>query len=221
MPDQVAVVEAFEDSVDVSLFPDEATVIGNAVEKRRREFTTGRACAREALGALGRPPVSIPKGPRGEPRWPPGVVGSITHCAGYRACAAAESSAMVTIGIDAEPHQRLPDGILAAIAQADELAMVQRLARDAPGVHWDRLLFSAKEAVFKAWFPLTQRWLGFEDAALTLDPDGGSFTARLLVPGPLVGGAQITAFFGRWRVHDGLAATAIALAPAGGEAVHP
>src|SRR5262249_33599292 len=61
---------------------------------------------------------------------------------------------------------------------------------------WDRLLFSAKESVYKAWFPLARRWLGFEEADVTLDP-AGRFTARLLVPGPVSG------FTGRWTVHNG------------------
>jgi 4'-phosphopantetheinyl transferase EntD len=70
---------------------------------------------------------------------------------------------------------------------------------------WDRILFSAKESVFKAWFPLAGRWLGFKDALVTFDPDTGSFAARLLVPGP------VTRFDGRFTVRDGLVLTAVAV----------
>jgi 4'-phosphopantetheinyl transferase EntD len=73
------------------------------------------------------------------------------------------------------------------------------------------MLFSAKESVYKAWFPLTQRWLGFEDASITIDPAEGTFTARLLVAGPVLGDGPLTGFTGRWLVGDGLIITAIAV----------
>jgi 4'-phosphopantetheinyl transferase EntD len=54
LPAEVAVAETFADDPRSALFPEEEAVIARAVEKRRREFTSGRACARAALGALGR-----------------------------------------------------------------------------------------------------------------------------------------------------------------------
>ncbi len=81
-------------------------------------------------------------------------------------------------------------------------------------MRWDRLLFSAKESVYKAWFPLAGRWLGFEDAIVAVDRGFGSFSARLLVPGPVLGGRELTGFSGRWLVREGLILTAIAQ-PAG------
>jgi 4'-phosphopantetheinyl transferase EntD len=213
LPDEVVAVEARGDCSDTALFPEEEAALGRAVEQRRREFTTARACARSALVGLGLAPSPIPSGPRGEPRWPAGVVGSITHCAGYRACAVAHARDMAALGIDAEPHHVLPDGVLAAIARAEERAWVDELVRAAPAVHWDRLLFSAKESVYKAWFPLAGRSLGFEDAVLTIDPRRGVFSARLLVSGRLRAGGSLTRLVGRWLVRDGLVLTAIALAP--------
>lgn len=206
LPSAVAAEEAFGDDVDAELFPEEAAVIANAVGKRQREFTTGRACARAALARLGLPSAPIPRGERGAPQWPAGVVGSITHCAGYRACAVAWRHEVVTIGLDAEPHGPLPPGVLTVVASAAEQARLTALAAAAPGVHWDRLLFSAKESVYKAWFPLTGRWLGFDDAAIDFDPGRGEFTARLLLDDTPVAG-----FAGRWLVRDGLLATAIAV----------
>jgi 4'-phosphopantetheinyl transferase EntD len=103
LPSEVAYVEAFGDLPDVKLFPEEETLIARAVGKRRREFTTARSCARSALAALGVAPMPILPGERGAPQWPPGFVGSITHCAGYRAAAVARSRDVLTIGVDAEP----------------------------------------------------------------------------------------------------------------------
>jgi 4'-phosphopantetheinyl transferase EntD len=211
LPPGVAAEEAFGDRPDAALFPEEEAVIAKAVDKRRREFTTARACARAALARLGLPPAPILPGLRGAPQWPAGVVGSITHCDGYRACAVALDSDIVTIGLDAEPHDRLPDGVLGAVSLAPERARVAELTATVPGVCWDRLLFCAKESVYKAWFPLTGRWLGFEDASVEFDPDARAFAARLLVPGPVVNGRALTGFTGRWLVEQGLIAAAIVI----------
>lgn len=211
LPSTVIAVEAREDPADVVLFPAEEASVGQAVEKRRREFTTARACVREAFAQLGLPPTAVTNGARGEPRWPAGIVGSITHCDGYRACAIARSTDMVTIGIDAEPHAALPEGVLSDIAGTQELAWLDDRRRSTPGVHWDRLLFSAKESVYKAWFPLAKRWLGFEDAVVSVDASVETFAARLLVSGPQLGGRPLAGFSGRWIIRDGLVLTAIAL----------
>jgi 4'-phosphopantetheinyl transferase EntD len=212
LPPQVAAEEAFRDLLDVTLFPAEEAAVARAVDKRRREFATARGCARAALGRLGLPPAPIVPGLRGAPQWPAGVVGSITHCAGYRACAVAHDRDIVTIGVDAEPHDILPDGVLGAVSSSDEQVRLAALTSARPDVCWDRMLFSAKESVYKAWFPLTHRWLGFEDADVDIDPVNQAFTARLLVDGPVVNGALLTGFTGRWLVSDGLIVTTIVIA---------
>jgi 4'-phosphopantetheinyl transferase EntD len=71
-------------------------------------------------------------------------------------------------------------------------------------------LFSAKEAVYKAWFPLTRSWLGFDEATVSFLSDR-RFTVRLLSPGPEEDGRRLTAFPGRWLVRHGLVLTAIVL----------
>jgi 4'-phosphopantetheinyl transferase EntD len=131
----------------------------------------------------------------------------MTHCAGYRAAAVASARAFAAIGIDAEPNQALPEGVLPQIARPAERACIARRAgsQAKPAVHWDRLLFSAKESVFKAWYPVTRQELEFDEAEVTFDERGG-FEARLLVPGPVAG------YRGRWLARDGLLLTAIALA---------
>jgi enterobactin synthetase component D / holo-[acyl-carrier protein] synthase len=211
LPGAVACAEAFDDPPDAVLYPQEEAVISRAVEKRRREFRTVRHCARLALRELGLPPAAVLPGEHREPLWPPGVVGSMTHCAGYRAAVVARSGDLLTVGIDAEPHQRLPPDVLAAIALADEQVQIAELAATHGASHWDRILFCAKETVYKAWFPLTQRWLGFHDAAVTIDPAEGTFSARLLVRGPTVAGHVLAEFDGRWLINDSLVITAIAV----------
>jgi 4'-phosphopantetheinyl transferase EntD len=136
-------------------------------------------------------------------------VGSITHCTGYRAAAVGPAADVLAIGLDAEPDEPLPDGVLGVVSLAAERERLAGLARSAPGPNWDRMLFCAKEAVYKSWFPLTGRWLGFDGAEITLDPAAGTFTARLLVPGAAADGRELTAFAGRWLARRGLIVTAI------------
>jgi 4'-phosphopantetheinyl transferase EntD len=193
-----AVVVATTAERSVELFPEEEAAVANAVEKRRREFVTARACAREALARLGLPERAVGTGARGEPIWPAGIVGSITHCAGYRACAVAPASELLTIGVDAEADDPLPPGLIDDIALPEERRWIERAAAERPGVNWDRLLFSIKESIYKAWFPLARSWLGFEDASVVVDPASGTFTAHLLVPGPTLQGRKLDGFTGRW-----------------------
>jgi 4'-phosphopantetheinyl transferase EntD len=209
LPAGVASAEAFGDPPDPMLFPEEEALVDRAVDKRRREFATARGCARSALAAIGIPPAPIMPGDRGAPQWPPGIVGSITHCAGYRAAAVARACDVLTIGLDAEPHEILPGGVLEAISLPGERERLPALAAAEPGICWDRLLFCAKEATYKAWFPLARRWLGFEDADIVINAADGSFETRLLVPGPMVSGSPLAGFTGRWLARDGLILTAI------------
>ena len=147
-----------------------------------------------------------------EPILPDGLAGSITHCNGYRGAAVARTDAVVSLGIDAEPHAPLPPRVLGAVTAPGDAEHLAELAAADPAVHWDRLLFSAKEAVYKAWYPLTQRWLGFSDASLTLQPLTGTFTAHILIDGTRAGGgAPLTELTGRYTVERALVVTAVAV----------
>ena len=226
LPSGVESVETFGDIPDCPLFAEEEAVIVRAAAARRREFATVRWCARAALARLGCPPVPVLPGERGAPTWPAGVVGSITHCPGYRAAAVALAgrSGLAALGVDAEPSARLPPGVLETVALGDEVAAVAALRRGDPSVPWDRVLFSAKESVYKAWFPLTRRWLDFHDVSVRIVSVGsggragvrphGRFRARVPAgrqarlgtrPGP------ISFLSGRWLVDRGLVVTAVAV----------
>ncbi|MFZ2511701.1 MAG: 4'-phosphopantetheinyl transferase superfamily protein [Gordonia sp. (in: high G+C Gram-positive bacteria)] len=225
-PRGVAAAEAFGDPDDATLLPAEETLVSQAVDKRRREFTTARHCGRRALGKLGIEPTAIMRGERGMPLWPSNVVGSLTHCDGYRAAVVAYSMQVRSVGIDAEPHAPLPDGVLSHTSLPAEREVLATREHD---LHWDRLLFCAKEATYKTWFPLTGRWLGFEDAHITFTRDtagtdaalgvapadkvaAGTFTSEILIDGTATdGGPPLLTLPGRWLVANGLILTTIAL----------
>jgi 4'-phosphopantetheinyl transferase EntD len=208
IPSNIKAVEATDDTAAANLFPVEAAVLGRAVDARKREFTTARDCARRALVELGCPPAPILSGASREPVWPDGFVGSITHCQGYRAAAVARCGDYLSIGIDAEPHEPLPSGILNRIARPEELESLRMLE---PGQCWDRLLFSAKESIYKLWFPIMRRWLGFEDAAVSFDPVRASFQARLFTQASIAG-CDFGQLQGRFRVVNGFVLTFTGLA---------
>jgi 4'-phosphopantetheinyl transferase EntD len=190
-----AAAELFDDVPESTMYAAEADAIAHAIAGRRREFATVRFCARQALRRIGIAPAAILPDPDGAPRWPAGAVGSMTHCAGYRAAVVARSEALRGIGLDAEEHAALPGTAADLVLRDEERPRLRALAQAEPGLHWDRIVFCAKEAVYKACFPLSRRWLDFSDIAVTLHA-GGAFNARVLA-----GGDRLT---GRWAVDRGL-----------------
>ncbi len=155
------------------LHPREADAVARAVPKRRREFSTGRRCARHALTLCGAPPTAIPMSPDRAPVWPDGFCGSITHCDGFCAAVVAPSSGIRSVGIDAELRSavslELADRILTP-KEWDQQPIA--LANDPIG--WATTFFAIKEASFKAYFPLGGRILDFDAAEVVLEDDGRS-----------------------------------------------
>lgn len=200
-PEARCVFHLTDDAKDLTryedLHPAEREEVSSAVDVRKGEFGDARWCAHQALRELGVEAAgAILRGERGMPLWPDGFTGSLTHTEGLRAAVAAPTRHVRSMGLDAEPAEPLPDGVLRSIASSTETAMVHRLQDD--GCRWaDRLLFCAKEATYKCWFPMTRRWLDFDEAEIDLRTDG-TFTSQLLArPAP------VPLFEGRWVVRGG------------------
>ena len=188
VPSGVEVAEVFGDGCDqAALLAGEEAAIADAATRRQREFTAVRACARRALARAGFRPVPIVPGPSGAPVWPHGVVGSMTHCDGYRACAIGRAEAFAAIGIDAEPHDALPAGVLPMVAGESERAALAVLAARAPGSAGTGSCSARRSRCSRRGSRPPGRWLGF-DQRRGGDRPAGTFAARLLVPGPVVGG---------------------------------
>jgi 4'-phosphopantetheinyl transferase EntD len=213
VPPTVSAVEAWAGGVvEGDLLPSEQAHVARAVPKRQEEFRRGRVCAREALAALGATRSEIGVGASRAPRWPARTVGRITHCEGFCAAAVGWALEFAAIGIDAEPDLPLPEGVLDRTASDRE----RHWARTASSaIACDRLLFSAKESVYKVWSPLTHAWLGFEDADVDVDLLAGSFVATI---SPVRTGEHPDVparLFGHFATRDGNIVTAIALARVG------
>jgi 4'-phosphopantetheinyl transferase EntD len=206
LPAGAVAAESFGPPGDRNLLPAEAAVVVTADPARRAEFAAGRAVAHAALARLGAPVGPVLPGRAGEPRWPDGVAGSITHCAGYRACAVAQARDMAAIGIDAEPCLALADGLLTSVAGAAERAWLAELNAAGPGTPWDRVLFSAKESVYKAWYSRTGERPGLRVMTVQIRPAG---TFAVVLPC----GSTPARLTGRWLASDGLILTAVSVPP--------
>ena len=180
-----------------------------AIDRRRREFYTARRLAREALMRAGAAAGPIPQGPSGEPCWPDGFIGSLTHCDGFVGAIVASVEVSRGLGIDAEPNEPLPPGALRMIAHRSEVAAVMSLREEHPKVFFDRLLFCIKEASYKIWFPLERAWLGFEDVEVEINARGG-FTTYLRTRAHL---SNIREIQGIWAARFGLLVCAAAVSP--------
>jgi 4'-phosphopantetheinyl transferase EntD len=145
------------------LLPQELRHVAHAADKRRREFTAGRHCARAALARLGLPEVAIGVGAQREPLFPPEVSGSITHTRDFCAAAAMRTGAVRSIGIDAEDDAPMSDEIARRLMGDEERTALQRVARLG---NVDVLAFCLKEAFYKAAFPLCRRYLDFDEVAI-------------------------------------------------------
>lgn len=210
LPPAVRCAEVHGDPPEAALLPEEEGSLGVVVPERRREFTTARHLARTALGRLGIADRPVPAGPAGDPVWPPGVVGSITHCRGYRAAAVASTGQLRSLGIDAENHAPLPGELLHTISVPAEREHLAQLRRDVPAVHWDVILFSAKEAAFKTWFPATRQGLRWHDACVTASP-AGELSVRLTDKAPAVSRAYAAEAQGKWLLRHGIVLTAFTM----------
>lgn len=182
------------------LMPGEERALGRVCAIRRWQFAAGRRCGRRALAALGRAPEAILAGPAGEPRWPVGVIGSITHCRGYAAAVATTTAVAAGVGLDVELHRPISPRVLGRVASPQERGWIA--GAQGRGVHFDRLLFSVKESIYKAWFPLTCSRLGFADVAVSFQPAQRRWWARLRVPGPTGHGGTVVGFEGGYAVDD-------------------
>jgi 4'-phosphopantetheinyl transferase EntD len=153
-----------DEATHTPIAPEEAALASpRAVEKRRRELHAGRVAAHRALARAGaaRAEAPILKGPRGEPLWPAGWVGAITHSDRLAAALVAPRAVTPGVGLDVEQLDReVTPEVVELVTRASERAWI--------GGDRARFLavWSAKEAIFKATYPLAGVFLDFVDAEL-------------------------------------------------------
>ncbi len=168
------------------LMPIEQAQVAAALEPRKQEYAAVRELARALLSDFGQPPRPVPSLPSRAPLFPPGFVGSLSHGAGRALAVMARERELLSIGCDIEPRAPLPIGVAEHVLRPSERAAI----RDHPA-WFDRLVFSAKEAAFKAQHKLSGGFPEFHEIAIALDGQGSGLIAELCVAaGPLPRGAR-------------------------------
>jgi 4'-phosphopantetheinyl transferase EntD len=155
------------------LFAEEAAYVARAVDKRKREFTLGRSCARRALATLGIEAQPLLPNPDRSVRWPAEAWGSVTHTDGFCAAVAALRSDLRGLGIDAEMRGRVQEKLWSHIASEREIAWFRGATSAREADERATLLFSAKEAFYKAQFCVSATFVGFHEVELSFDHSGG------------------------------------------------
>jgi enterobactin synthetase component D len=169
-PHKTIIVKASREMWITPLCPEEEILIEGAVEKRQKEFRAGRHAAHKALEQLQAPWRPLLRGDMRQPIWPTGYLGSITHC--HDACVAvcAKKGDMFGLGVDVEPLKPLPKGVNQYIhTPEDEEVMTQN--NHLP----ERLIFSAKESLYKCYYPLIGQFMGFQAVSLDINPNEQCF----------------------------------------------
>nr|WP_246256743.1 4'-phosphopantetheinyl transferase superfamily protein [Isoptericola halotolerans] len=183
--------------------PAERALVADAVPVRRAQFASARRCARAALRDLGRPAAPVLHDLRRRPRWPAGVVGSMSHGTGVAAAVVGSAAAWQGVGIDVEAAVPLPDDVVDMLLTPQERRRLHGWARpEAPGT---TVVFSVKESAFKIFSPLTDGWLDPDDVDVRVAAEGAA-TAELARPLP----DGRTRLHGRWGVVGGAVVTLLA-----------
>lgn len=155
-------------------FPEEARLLSpNAVSKRRLEFAAGRHAARKALKLIGQSNCPISKGQYGQPMFPDGLIGSITHTESLAVAIVGTANNQRGIGVDLELVQRFKPDLSDAVLTPIELRHVND--ENQLAAH-----FSAKEAAYKAIFTTLGKVIGFQDVELSFDDRGKAFSAKAI-----------------------------------------
>lgn len=175
--DNVVTQEANPILVRDSIYPEEQAFIQRAEPKRRREFIAGRLCARQALSAFGITGVPLLIGENGEPLWPDGFVGSISHTNGYCGVAVSRKQDFLSIGLDVESWGDIDDEIKALVCTEQEFSWLKMFSISEQSKYL-ALIFSAKECFYKCQFPVTKKWLEFKDIWIFVDISAEEFIVR-------------------------------------------
>ena len=159
------------------LLKGEAKLVASAVGSRQREFSTGRVLARRLLHRMNVSDFELLRDDDRVPQWPAGIVGSISHTGGLCAVAVAAESVCRGIGVDVEPDEPVSEGIERRVCTPKEITWLDRGPAADRGRRC-RMIFSVKEAVYKAFYPQLREFWEFQDVNVKLDLPAERFTAR-------------------------------------------
>lgn len=180
------------------LLPIEEQAISGMAPARQQAFAQGRACARFALAQIGLRNVAVPVAEQRAPLWPPGVTGSIAHCAGRAIAVAARVEVTSGVGVDLEQTGSLERGVLELVCTPTERDWLAQTGN----AQLARTIFTIKESVYKCLWPRVRRYIDFQEVEIDLRPARGRYVAR--ATGPELDAAVVAAINGGWLEAGGL-----------------
>ncbi len=181
LPNNIACETLYEGTQNLFVHETEVASIQHASKKRITEFLNGRHCAHKALIKLGyTKKTAILQGAKREPLWPESIVGSITHCKGYFAAVVCYNKLIKGIGIDAETNIDVSKKIAITIQTEKEIFTNSILYKQIPNLHLNKLIFSAKESVFKFLYPIVKHAIKFKDVEINLNITNKTFSVIIL-----------------------------------------
>jgi 4'-phosphopantetheinyl transferase EntD len=180
-PDFIRLVITQEPVGMECLLLEEKALVKGASDKRKKDFATGRFCARKALSHFNVMGVPILNDKSRKPLWPQGFVGSISHCPGLYGAAVAELGACRSLGFDMESLRRKveEDYIMGIILHPDEQQERWDLPEKEAGLR-TLTIFSIKECFFKCMFPLVGKYIGFKSVRCRLKENTGTFVVHIM-----------------------------------------
>lgn len=175
-PDNVEyIIERIEETDRNVLHPEEYKYCANFCKKRRLEYIVGRSCAKYLLHKLGRHNHPLLTGSHGEPLWPSGVIGSISHCGDYCVVAVTNQNCLAGLGVDVERYEPLSREIEKIICTASEREWIESKKKNDKDVPWSKIVFSAKESAYKCVFPHIKTFVDFHDAEIDFHHSDNTF----------------------------------------------
>lgn len=202
-PVQVAISN---DDIPISqLYKEEQALIEHAINKRQMNFAAGRICAKRALSNIGIEEYPILMDDKGAPIWPVGIIGSISHATGYCVAVVARAKLGESLGLDVEEVARIKESIWLYSFCSEEVVWLR--SQSTKSQQWASVMFAAKEAFYKAQYPLTHSWLGFKDVVVSIDQYSEEFELSLL--GPLKHWPAGRTFKGRFQFFESYIAAGI------------
>ena len=168
-PAHIATSESRVRDAQGLVYPEELALVEGAVERRLQEFTAGRCCARKALDRFGFGKFTLLSRRDRAPIWPAGLVGSIAHTDEYSAAAVGLEEEIFSIGLDLERLGRIGEDLYSSLFVERELDWLSHREEGEKG-NFATLMFSAKECFFKFQYPITGRFLGFDEVRVSVDP---------------------------------------------------
>lgn len=159
--------------------------IANSVHKRQAEYLVGRYCAQQALILMGNKDYTVGRYSDQSPKWPPSLIGSITHTHCFSMAAVASQQDYIGIGIDTEiitASTQIGNFAEQFISASEFKLGINKFTKEI----WLYIVFSAKESIYKSLYPKVSKFFGFFDVEIIsvskTDQKQGSLIARLIKP---------------------------------------